>query len=296
MTDKKKAYILAGLVVLCWSTVASAFKISLRYFSVLELLFYSSLTSTLALAIILAARKKLSLLKTLPGKAYLQSSFLGFLNPFLYYLMVFEAYNLLPAQMAQPLNMTWGIILVLISIPMLKQKVTFTTIFAFLVCMVGVLVISTEGNITSFQVKSSTGLMLALGSAFVWAFYWVINIKDKQDALVRLFVNFLFGTVFILVAFLFTSSFQVPSWAGLLGAVYIGLFEMGLAFAMWMKALKLAPAASDIAILIYAVPFISFFFIALFVGETIKISSVAGAALIIAGILIDKKRPATREG
>jgi len=75
-----------------------------------------------------------------------------------------------------------------------------------------------------------------------------------------------------------------------LGAFYVGLFEMGLAFALWVKALKLSDATVDISILIYIVPFISFVFIHIFVGERIMISSVVGAVLIIGGILINKRK------
>ena len=40
----------------------------------------------------------------------------------LYYLILLKAYQLLPAQVAQPLNMIWPVILVFLSVPILKQK------------------------------------------------------------------------------------------------------------------------------------------------------------------------------
>jgi hypothetical protein len=43
MKEQDKALILALSAVLLWSTVATAFKIALRYFDYLNLLFYSSL-------------------------------------------------------------------------------------------------------------------------------------------------------------------------------------------------------------------------------------------------------------
>ena len=290
MTDKNKAYLLAMTVVVFWSTVASAFKLSLRYLSIIELLLYSTFFSAAALFLILAIQKKLPLLKTLKKQDYLFSALLGFLNPFLYYLVVFKAYSLLPAQMAQPLNMIWGIVLVLISIPILKQKVRFIDMIALLVCFAGVVVISTEGDLSGFRVKSPLGVLLAVGSSLVWSFYWVLNVRDKRDAVVRIFLNFVFGFGFILLSVIFVFSIKVPAIEGVLGAFYVGLFEMGLAFALWVKALKLSDATVDISILIYIVPFISFVFIHIFVGERIMISSVVGAVLIIGGILINKQK------
>jgi drug/metabolite transporter (DMT)-like permease len=231
---------------------------------------------------------RIALLKTLKGKDYLFSALLGFLNPFLYYLVIFKAYTLLPAQMAQPLNMIWGIVLVLISIPILKQKVRVIDMLALLVCFSGVVVISTQGNLSGFHIDSPLGVLLAVGSSLVWSFYWVLNVRDKLDGVLRLFLNFVFGFGFILLTIIFIFPIKAPVLEGVLGAFYIGLFEMGLAFALWVKALKLADAAVNIAILIYIVPFISFIFIHLFVGEQIHLSSVFGAAMIVAGILLNK--------
>ena len=36
---------------------------------------------------------------------------MGLLNPVAYYLILFKAYTILPAQVAQPLNMIWPIVL-----------------------------------------------------------------------------------------------------------------------------------------------------------------------------------------
>ena len=46
MTDQRKAYAHAMVAVLLWSTVASAFKLSLRYLDCAQLLLYSSVTAT----------------------------------------------------------------------------------------------------------------------------------------------------------------------------------------------------------------------------------------------------------
>ena len=123
MENQKQAYIYAILAVLIWSTVASAFKISLRYLDFLQLLFYASIVSIIILLIILLIQNKAVLLKKYSKKDYLHSALLGFLNPFMYYVVLFKAYSLLPAQEAQPLNYTWPIMLVLLAFPLLKQKI-----------------------------------------------------------------------------------------------------------------------------------------------------------------------------
>lgn len=120
---EKKGYLYAFIAVINWSTVASAFKISLRYMDFIHLLFFSSITSIIILFLVLLVQNKIKLLKEYSKKDYLSSILLGFLNSFLYYTVLFKAYSLLPAQEAQPLNYTWPIMLVLFSIPLLKQKI-----------------------------------------------------------------------------------------------------------------------------------------------------------------------------
>ncbi len=62
MHNQKKAYIYGLATVLLWSTVASAFKLSLRYLDPVQLLLYSSIVSTLVLACILAIQGKIRII------------------------------------------------------------------------------------------------------------------------------------------------------------------------------------------------------------------------------------------
>ena len=190
MERQKQAYTYAIIAVLLWSTVASAFKVSLRYVDFLQLLFYSCIVSILIFFIILLTQNKLRLLKSYSGKDYLHSAILGFLNPFVYYVVLFKAYSLLRAQEAQPLNYTWQIMLVLLSIPLLKQKIRLLSILAIFISFFGVFVISTRGDVLSFRFTSLGGALLALGSAVIWALFWIYNLRDQRDEVAKLFLNF----------------------------------------------------------------------------------------------------------
>ena len=68
----------------------------------------------LTLFLVLVAQKRLYLLRRYSGAALVRAAALGFLNPFLYYVVLFKAYDLLPAQEAQPLNYTWAITLAIL--------------------------------------------------------------------------------------------------------------------------------------------------------------------------------------
>jgi len=288
MKSQKGAVFYAWCAVLLWSTVASAFKIALRYLDFLQLLFYSSFVSVLILFAIILFQRKQPLFKEYSLREYSYSAFLGLLNPFLYYLVLFKAYSLLPAQVAQPLNYTWPITLVLLSIFFLKQKILLRSILAILISFSGVLVISMEGNPWKFQYANSPGVLLAIGSAFLWSLFWIFNLKDNRDEVVKLFLNFSFGFLFILMINIFSKKFTIPSYQGLLGAAYVGLFEMGIPFVLWLKSLKSSKTTAQVSQWIYFSPFLSLVFIHFILEERIHPSTILGLVLIVSGTFIQE--------
>ncbi len=286
MTNQAKAYIFALVSVLLWSTVASAFKISLRYLTPVELLFYASCFSCLVLFGALVLQKKLTLLTASNREVWRTSLLFGFLSPFLYYLILLKAYDLLPAQQAQPLNYTWAITLSLLSVPLLGHRLKILERAAVLVSYLGVWVICTQGEVFSLNFDTPLGVVLALGSTVIWALYWIANTKDQRDPVLGLFLNFLCSLPLIGFYLMVTEGFRRVEWTGLLGAAYVGTFEMGIAFISWLIAMKLTASTAKIANLIFISPFLSLVLIHFIVGEKIMMSSVVGLVFIIAGLLI----------
>ena len=294
MDRQTKAYLFAGATVLLWSTVASAFKLTLGHLGFLEMLLGASLVSLAALFIILLAQGKLAVIGTLSGADFVRSAALGFLNPFLYYVILFKAYSLLPAQEAQPLNWTWPIMLVLLSIAILKQPIRWASVLAIVISFSGVLVISTRGDVLGFRFTNLPGALLALGSSVIWALFWIYNVKDKRDEIVKLFLNFIFGSIFTFAAVLLFGELRIPPAVGILGVIWIGLFEMGITFVTWLKALQLSRTTAQVSNLVYAAPFLSLFLIHFVVGEEIFPSTVAGLVLIVAGVVVQQYASRTK--
>jgi len=288
MVDQRKAYFYALGAVLIWSTVASAFKISLRTLSPAHLLLYANLVSVLLLGTILFCRRELGLALPKNRRELFRSAGFGILNPFLYYLILFRAFDLLPAQEAQPLNYTWAITLSLLAVPLLKQKLGLREIIAILISYSGVLVISTRGDLIGLNFSDPVGVALALGSTIVWSLYWIYNTTDSRPPLAGLFMNFLCALPLILIYCLLFTEMQTPDMTGLLGAAYIGCFEMGISFFLWLQALKYTSSAARISSLIFVSPFISLVLIHFLVGEEILPSTFYGLFLIVAGLILQQ--------
>ncbi len=278
----------AGLAMLCWSTVAVAFKLALVSLSPARLLLISNWVAALALILQVTLQGKAATGFRQTRKHLLSSMLLGFLNPFIYYLILFKAYALLPAQVAQPINFVWPVMLMLLSVPLLGQKMHLTSLIALLISFAGVLVLSLQGNLKILDIKEPAGVLLALSSSVIWALYWIFNVKDDRDDQVKLMTNFLFSSVYITLWCWLTGELSGIPRAGILPSVYAGLFEMGITFVLWIKALQYATTTARVSNLIYFTPFVSLVFIHFFLGEKIYLTSLAGLVLIVAGIMLQQ--------
>jgi len=286
MTATQKSFSFALSAIMLWSTAAVAFKIALQYMDFIHLLFFSSLTSFVFFLVLLVLKKELKLLTKYSKKQYLRSLALGFLNPFAYYMVLLKAYSILPAQLAQPLNYTWPIMLILLSAPLLGQKLNYRSFIAIFISFFGVYIISSRDKFFSFDISQPFGIFLATGSSIIWALFWIYNVKDKRPEIHKLTLSFFFSLFFISIALFFFSSFQLPETKGLMAAVYTGLFEMGLTYVLWLKALQLADRSDRISNLVFISPFFALVWIHIVLGEQIYNTSIIGLVFIILGIFV----------
>ncbi|WP_394130597.1 DMT family transporter [Shewanella maritima] len=291
MTSNQLAYIYGLGAVLLWSTVASAFKIALTFFSPIQLVWVAVVTSALAIFTILVVQKKLHLIARQFKQRPLFYCFMGLLNPFLYYFVLFKAYDLLPAQQALSLNYTWAILLPILAVPMLKHKLIVTDVLAAIIGYCGVFVIATNGQITQMSITSPLGVGLALLSTVIWCLYWMLNAKDNGDPIISLFLGFIAALPIILITLLMTEGLPQLSVKALLAGMYVGLFEMGLTFVLWLLALKNTTKTANISTLAFLTPVLSVGVIAAVLQESIHQSTIVGLLLILSGLILQKIWP-----
>lgn len=288
MKPSSKSYLHVAIAVASWSTVATAFKIGLRHYSYYELLLVAAFTAMLVFALVVSFQKKWYLLKRINRKEWYLFALTGLLSPAGYYLILFKAYDLLPAQIAQSINYSWAIVLTLLLALFMKQRIPALKFLGMAISLGGVALISFGSESFVGVQLSVTGLSLAFMSAFVWASFWILNKKSEHiDNVLALFVSFLFGTIYLLIGCLFVEV-QLHSLKGVLSSVYVGLFEMAIPFIFFGLALKKTDNPALINQLCYLSPFISLFIIQSVLGETIYITTFVGLLLIIGGILFNE--------
>lgn len=281
---ERQALLYALASVALWATVATGFKLGLRELAPLQLLF---LGCCVALVFFAAARCVVT--AKLTPRQHLASALLGLVTPFAYYLVLFEAYDRLPAQIAQPLNYTWAIAIAVLAVPILKQRLSARGWLGVGVGYAGVAVLLSRGQFTGFGAFDAFGVALALFSTLLWAGYWIATVRLRIPPVPMMLNGFAVATPLVAVVCHFGPGLPTLTMRTLSFGAWVGLVEIGVTFLLWQRALRLTAKAGRISQLIFLSPFLSLVLIALVLGERIHPSAVLGLALIVGGLALSRR-------
>lgn len=253
-----------------------------------EMLFVACATALIIFTAWMLATGSWHELRLLTPNLWLRFALLGLIAPVVYYLMLFKAYDLLPAQIAQPINYVWPILLAVLIAIVERKPIPKAKYIGMTVSLGGVVVISLGGNSIEGLI-SPIGILLAIASALLWGLYWMVNdsLKDKVSEIPALFMTFLFG-----MTYLFVLNFLEPvghlEVRSLFAGIYIGAFEMGIPFICFGMAIRETNNPALINQMCYLAPFLSLFIISVVLEEPIVTSTYIGLALIIGGIIYNQ--------
>lgn len=279
---------LGAIAVLSWSTVATAFKVALSRMTVFEMLFVASATALLIFTVWMCVTHSWKELKGLSSSVWMRFGLLGLITPVTYYFVLFTAYDYLPAQVAQPINYLWPIILSILLAIFAHKPIPKVKYLGMVVSLLGVAMISIGGKGISGEI-SPLGLCLGVGSAFLWAIYWILNdsLKDSVSEGTSLFLTFFFGMIYLAIGTIF-SPLPALDLESVLSGAYIGAFEMGVPFICFGLAIRHTDNPALINQMCYLAPFLSLFFISMVLGEPIMHTTYIGLVLIIGGLVYNQ--------
>ncbi len=283
------AWGLALATVLLWSTVATAFKLGLRTLTPAELLAGANAVAagTLSAGLVLTGRWRalLGFSRQDHGRALL----LAVLNPWLYYLILFEAYDRLPAQVAQALNYTWALTLTLLAVPVLGHRLRALELGAMSIAWLGAAIIATGGSTTGLSVDDPLGVGLAFFSTVLWASYWLLAARATTPPVETLAVAFLYALPLTLGTALLTGGSWPTGYSAWGAILWVGLAEMAISFVLWLLALQRAGSTAGIASLIFLAPFLSLLWLEHLLGEALRPATPVGLAVIVLGLLLRQR-------
>ena len=297
-TSNQRALLCALAAVGLWSTMATAFKWALEFNSPMALITLAATVSWCFFAVRAVMVGSLKSLSVMDNGLVLRCLLLGLLNPAFYYLILFTAYDLLPAQDAMAINYTWGLTLPLVASLFSRKLPSKSEAGLALLSYLGILIIVTNGNLATFEFDQPLGVALALLSTVVWGLSWVINshVVDANDINpeLALFLNFAAALPLLWLGTVVAGELPSVSMGSLIGGLYVGLFEMGIAFVLWMNAMRLTDNPLRISSLIFLAPPLSLVLIGNVLNEVIASSTLFGLVIILIGLagqqLLDRSK------
>ena len=285
MTQDQQAVLYGLGAVALWSTVATAFKVALAWMSPLELMWIAAFVSWLLMGALVVQQGNMA---QALRQGWRTALWAGLMNPVAYYLVLFAAYDRLPGQEAMALNYTWALAMAFLAVPLLGHRLTRLDITAGLVAYSGVWVIATRGSVFNVAFEDPVGVLFALASTLLWALYWLLNARDQRQPLVGQWQNFSVGLPVLTVLLLIGPGVQWHGWPALGAGVYVGLFEMGIAFIFWQMAVQKVSRTAKVSNLIFLSPPVSLMLLYLVVGEPMLPSTLLGLMLILCGLVIQQ--------
>jgi drug/metabolite transporter (DMT)-like permease len=188
------------------------------------------------------------------------------------------------------------ILIYLLSFIFLKEKLTKKQIIGAFLSLIGVLLIISSNSpqfFTSFSLN--IGDMLMLIAVLSWSIYSLLikQYANKLPSNTTFFVTITIGIVILTPFFIYEwNTMQEPiNWhLGSISAVfYIGIFASIIAFLSWNSGVvKLG--ASKAGVFLNFIPVFASIFAVLFIGETVQVSQLTGAAFVISGVYLASKQ------
>jgi drug/metabolite transporter (DMT)-like permease len=175
-----------------------------------------------------------------------------------------------------------------------KERMSGIQISGAIIAFSGLLVLISNGDLSSINFISNFGDLLVFGSAFTWSIYSFYGRKVTLNYPPSLTILFLFLTMFILLSPLTLSSEFLESvyklssvdWGAL---IFLGVFCSGLAYVLWAESMNELPA-NRVGAFLYLEPFVTVFTAWLLLNEQITLlMMVSGIVIIIGVIMVNRK-------
>ena len=181
----------------------------------------------------------------------------------------------------------------------LGEPLRATKVFGLLLGFAGIVAVSSAGLLDAAGEVTLLGVVSGVASALFWAL-GTVGFKRYEARIATLWavaLPFLAGGAVLTALGLFSERFSDISWTGpfVSSVLYSAFVGTGLAWLLFFGLVR-AGEASRIASFIFVVPLAAVVIGAVVLDETLGLSLLAGAALIVSGIYLVNRTPrATKE-
>lgn len=180
------------------------------------------------------------------------------------------------------------VFIAILAVFVLKERLNRWMILGLIIGLIGVVVISTNGDMTAIFSGSFEGNMLVFGAGILWAFYVVLLTRELHSTKLLASATgavIIETAVFLVPIMLFLTHDYSMESAGILAAVYAGVFCTALAFVLYSVGLKRLGATMSSVILLVEIVF-GILFAILLLGEMPTVATAAGGGLILLSVIV----------
>ena len=284
----KKQYIYAGISIFLWSTTATVTKLLLSTINSMQILLVSSFFASIFLLTVNILKGNLKELKNYKAKDYIQITGIGLLGTFLYNMFLYLGINKMQASQAFIINYLWPIMTIIFACIILKEKLTFRKIFAVFLSFMGVIIVTSNGNLLNIQKDTLLGALYCILAAISYGLFSVLNKQKNYNKFLSMMLYYFSSFIVSLTYTIISKGWFSFEFTQSIGLIWIGVFTSAIAFTCWAIALEKGETAK-ISNLAYITPFLSLIWTGLILKDKISIYSVIGLFFIVLGIIIQLK-------
>ena len=215
---------------------------------------------------------------------------------FPYIALYYLAFSLAPSAAGEVniINYLWPIWVLVLSGPLLKERLGWRGALSVLLGFAGVYLLASGGRLLEFRVEHWQAYLSAGSGAFFWGLFSVLSKRQRYEPLPAMFLYNLGALACFALVVLGYSLAPAPAGAGRLVLpslqawlllLLLGGGANGLGYLFWILALR-SGDTPRVATLAYLTPFVALLYLALFRGAPLRPLQLASLALILAGPIL----------
>ncbi len=285
MQNRERGIFLVLVCVSFWALIPVVSKLGQSTLDSHQFLFWSCLNSFLILLITASIKGNLSEVARYSLKDHLNLILLGMLGIYIFYLFLYLGYSTTRGMEVLIFQYTWPIWIVLLSIPILKERINGKKLFALFMGFAGVFIVMTQGRFQDITINNPGSIFLVTTGAASFALFSVLSKRVNKDPYVVVTYYFFTACVAAFISMLLFSDFSSPSINEILPILINGSLVNGISYLLWQKALRLTEA-STLAPFTFITPILSTIYLLIFFDEPFLLTHVIGLICILSGGLL----------
>ena len=286
-----RAYLFAVVPIVLWASTPLLVTELAAELPILQVNWLVTGFSIVSLSLTITVLKRWGGLRDYSRKEMGTMLVLGATGLFPYTTLYYLAFALAPAAAGNSniINYLWPIWIVILAIPILKERLGWKKILGIALSFAGVYLILTGGQWIRFRLEHLPAYLSAAAGAFFWGLFSVQNKRHRFEALTAMFVYSVAAFLCFAAVALLASPLVWPTTRSWLLLFLLGGIVNGFSYLFWILALRAGDTAK-IANLVYFTPFLALIYLAVFRGISIKATQLVALIFILAGPILQEIR------